>query len=300
MSKAISELMHEHEAILFSLGILEKLAGAARAGQAWNTKDSRELVGFLKEFADTCHHGKEEGILFPAMEKAGILNEGGPIGVMLNEHALGRERIRGMNAALDAAEGNDSLAREAFAREATAYIELLRQHIEKENKVLFPMGERALSPTTFDELYIRFEDHEEKVIGHGRHEELHAMLGEFEKKYLVQERTMIEKSYSFTKTEAKTMEKIIDDERVNINHIVVPAGDAVKTHVSNSFVHQIIVRGTLSLSLEDGPFADYPAGTIVAVPFNQKMSIENHGSETLEFFVVKAPNPRDMPPVKAI
>jgi len=111
---------------------------------------------------------------------------------------------------------------------------------------------------------------------------------------------MIEKSHRFTRTDDKTMEKIIDDERVNINHIVVKPGEAVPTHVSNSFVHQIIVRGALSLSLEDGPFADYPAGTIVAVPFNQKMSIENHGADTLEFFVVKAPNPRDMPEVKRI
>lgn len=96
------------------------------------------------------------------------------------------------------------------------------------------------------------------------------------------------------------MEKVVDDERVNINHIAVKPGHAVPTHVSNSWVHQIIVRGTLSLSLEDGPFYDHPAGSIVAVPFNQKMVIENHGTDMLEFFVVKAPNPRDMPPVKKI
>lgn len=295
MSKAIGELKHEHEAILFSLGILEKIAGAARSGDEWDIKDSRELVGFLKEFADTCHHGKEEGILFPAMEKAGIQGEGGPIGVMLHEHTLGRERIRGMNAAL---EGRGD--RQAFALEAFGYIELLRQHIEKENTVLFPMGEKALSPEILEGLSTRFEDHEERVIGHGRHEELHAMLAEFEKRYLSEDRVTIEKSYPFAKTDEKTMEKIIDDEQVNINHIVVPTGGAVKTHVSNSFVHQIIVRGTLSLSLEDGTFVDYPAGTIVAVPFNLKMAIENHGTETLEFFVVKAPNPRGMPQVKAI
>lgn len=111
---------------------------------------------------------------------------------------------------------------------------------------------------------------------------------------------MIEKSFPFARTESKTMEKVIDDERVNINHIIVPPGESVRTHVSNSFVHQIIVRGILSLSLEDGPFSDHPAGSIVAVPFNMKMAIENRGAETLEFFVVKAPNPRDMPPVKAI
>jgi quercetin dioxygenase-like cupin family protein len=111
---------------------------------------------------------------------------------------------------------------------------------------------------------------------------------------------MIEKPYSCTKTDSTIMEKMIDDEHVNINHIVVAPGEAVPTHVSNSHVHQIIVRGTLSLSLEDEPFNHHPQGTIVAVPFNQKMVIQNQGKETLEFFVVKAPNPRDMPATKKI
>ncbi len=111
---------------------------------------------------------------------------------------------------------------------------------------------------------------------------------------------MIEKTHPFTRTDSQTLEKIVDDERVNINHIVVEPGKAVPTHVSNSFVHQVIVRGTLSLSLEDGPASRHPAGTIVAVPFNTKMAISNEGPDTLEFFVVKAPNPRDMPPVKTI
>lgn len=111
---------------------------------------------------------------------------------------------------------------------------------------------------------------------------------------------MIEKTYPFTRTDSQTLEKIVDDDRVNINHIVVEPGKAVPTHVSNSFVHQVVVRGILSLSLEDGPLNRHPAGTIVAVPFNTKMAISNEGAETLEFFVVKAPNPRTMPPVKAI
>ncbi|HEY9053308.1 MAG TPA: cupin domain-containing protein [Rectinemataceae bacterium] len=111
---------------------------------------------------------------------------------------------------------------------------------------------------------------------------------------------MIETSYAYTRTDSQTMEKVVDDDRVNINHIVVEPGKAVPTHVSNSHVHQIIVRGTLSLSLEDGPFCHYPAGSIVAVPFDQKMVIQNQGPEVLEFFVVKAPNPRNMPPTKSI
>ncbi len=111
---------------------------------------------------------------------------------------------------------------------------------------------------------------------------------------------MLENEYRFTETDAFTMEKIVDDERVNINHIVVGPGEAVPVHVSNSYVHQIVTRGTLSLSLEDGPEESHPASSIVAVPYNLKMAIRNRGDETLEFFVVKAPNPRDMPPTKAI
>ena len=111
---------------------------------------------------------------------------------------------------------------------------------------------------------------------------------------------MIEAEYEWTPTERMTMEKIIDDDHVNINHIVVPPGESVPTHASNSHVHQIIVRGTLSLSLEDEEFHDHPSGTIVAVPFNKKMIIRNQGNETLEFFVVKAPNPRDMPETKDV
>ncbi len=111
---------------------------------------------------------------------------------------------------------------------------------------------------------------------------------------------MIETLYSFSRTGSAVMEKIVDDGNVAINHIVVGPGGSVPVHVTNSHVHQIVVRGTLSLSLEDGPWRDHPQGSIVAVPFNQKMSITNRGETPLEFFVVKAPNPRSMPPVKNI
>lgn len=116
---------------------------------------------------------------------------------------------------------------------------------------------------------------------------------------------MIEKPYPYRpaspeEPEHTLMEKVIDDDRILINHIVVPPHEAVPRHVSNSWVHQIVVRGTLTLSLEDDPPRDHPAGTIVAVPFNTTMEITNRGTELLEFIVAKAPNPRDMPATKTI
>jgi hemerythrin-like domain-containing protein len=73
--------------------------------------------------------------------------------------------------------------REKFAQAAGEYIALLRNHIRKENMVLFPMAEKRLTETQLEALYVDFEEHEEKVIGHGRHEELHAMLKNLQNKY---------------------------------------------------------------------------------------------------------------------
>ena len=143
------------------------------------TGDPLSLIAFLKEFADKCHHGKEEGILFPALEKAKMANEDGLITLMLQEHVLGRKHIQKMEAAL---KGSGNL--KEFAKEATAYSSLLIRHIEKENTLLFPMGEKALSPSELESIFERFEEHENNVIGAGRHEELHEMLNGFEKKYL--------------------------------------------------------------------------------------------------------------------
>ena len=181
MSKAIADLMNEHEAILAAIQILERMMAAMQKVPSVNTKDINDFLGFLKEFADKCHHGKEEGFLFPAMVGAGIPDKGGPIGVMLAEHAQGRQLIRDMEGALSA-----GVDRGKLAQAAGGYAALLRSHIQKENMILFPMADRVLSEPQLEKLYEGFEEYEEKVIGHGRHEELHAMLKSLQEKYPVQ------------------------------------------------------------------------------------------------------------------
>jgi hemerythrin-like domain-containing protein len=139
--------------------------------------DLQGFLGFLKEFADTCHHGKEEGILFPALVKAGVPQQGGPIGQMLAEHAEGRKLIKAMEAAASPVDAR------AFAAAAGGYAGLLRSHIDKENRVLFPTADRVLLEPELDGIFERFEQHEETVIGHGRHEELHALLKDLKRRY---------------------------------------------------------------------------------------------------------------------
>ena len=176
MSRAIDDLRNEHEAILSALGILDAMAGRLGGKKPPTGADLRGFIGFLKEFADKCHHGKEEGILFPAMAMAGIPELGGPVGQMLAEHVEGRKLIKAMEAATVPVDAR------AFAEAAGGYARLLRSHIEKENSVLFPTADRVLPEAELDEIYGRFEQHEETVLGHGRHEELHALLKDLKRR----------------------------------------------------------------------------------------------------------------------
>ncbi len=178
MSKAIEDLLNEHQAILSALQILEKMADAEENGNPVEQKDILNFIGFLKEFTDKCHHGKEEGLLFPALMAFGVPDRGGPIGAMMSQHEHGRKLIREMEAA-----ASPSVDPQKFATAARVYINLLRDHIQKENMILFPLAEKVLPETSLTKLYEGFEEHEEKVIGHGRHEQLHAMLHNLQEKY---------------------------------------------------------------------------------------------------------------------
>jgi hemerythrin-like domain-containing protein len=179
MGKAIQDLLNEHEAILHVFLILDKMLTSSNVDEERDLNFADELVHFLTVFADQCHHGKEEGILFKELENRGVPNQGGPIGVMLQEHVLGRQLIALMRKALQGAD------LEAFKHHAVEYRDLLRQHIQKENAILFKLADQIISDEKQAELFEKFEAHEENVIGHGVHEQLHAQIDAWQVLYHV-------------------------------------------------------------------------------------------------------------------
>ena len=171
-----AELKEEHQGILLMLRILEKIAAKLEANEKVDAEHLERIVDFFRVFVDKCHHGKEEDLLFPALEKFGIPKEGGPIGIMLMEHEQGRSYVRGMARALGKHKKGDSSALGEFAGKARDYIALLSQHIGKEDQVLFPMGEKVLPQDIQTKLSEGFEKIEVERIGEGTHEEFHKLL----------------------------------------------------------------------------------------------------------------------------
>jgi quercetin dioxygenase-like cupin family protein len=103
--------------------------------------------------------------------------------------------------------------------------------------------------------------------------------------------TSIERRYAFTQTESKIIEKIVEDEHVGINHMVLRKGEALPEHFTNSNVYMIIAKGAITLQLGNQESHEYSSGSIINLPYNIKMNASNKGDAVLEFFVVKAPSP---------
>jgi hemerythrin-like domain-containing protein len=138
---AIEILEQEHALIERVLDLLDQSRQMIAAGGTLPTGFAPWVVSFFREFADHRHHAKEEAILFPLLESRGLARDGGPTGVMIHEHELGRDCVGRMDGA--AAATPPDLA--AFAAAAAEYGSLLSQHIFKENNVLFQMARQILA-----------------------------------------------------------------------------------------------------------------------------------------------------------
>lgn len=144
---ATSRLREEHTRILEVANALAVLVRAAEEGR-WDVDAFADCVTFIRLFADACHHGKEEDLLFPELEAAGMPRDQGPIAVMLHEHQQGRALARYMAGALDGARAGDPEAQATLRNAAMGYVNLIRGHIQKEDHVLFEMADQAVRGPT--------------------------------------------------------------------------------------------------------------------------------------------------------
>jgi len=181
--RATEILSNEHRIIEQVLDCLERMVERVESGGALEAEHARSAVDFFRNFADRCHHGKEEAHLFPAMEARGFPRNGGPTGVMLYEHDLGRGHVRGMEAAIAGAAARDAQARQKFVRHARAYLDLLRQHIEKEDHCLFRMADEAMTAEDQAALLAAFERVEAEEMGTGTHEKFLGLADQLADQY---------------------------------------------------------------------------------------------------------------------
>jgi len=176
--KPTSVLKEEHEDIRKMLKILGKVCDNLKNGKEVRKENLNSIVEFIRFFADKCHHGKEENKLFPVMEEYGVPRDGGPIGVMLYEHEIGRGYVKNMASALEKEDWK------SFVENATNYILLLDPHIDKENNILYMIADMHIPEEKQKELLEDFEKFEKEEIGEEKHKEFKKILNNLESIYI--------------------------------------------------------------------------------------------------------------------
>ena len=172
--------VREHEIICMVLDVAEREARAIVSSGSVPVERVQRIMGFVREFADGCHHAKEERHLFIQMQKCGMPAEHGSTEVMNHEHELGRGYMRTLGDALGQVEKGNSRAAGDVAESLLRYVELLRAHIYKENNILFPMADSILSPGAQAELAAAFDhvDNDAAVLRKKYIECAHVLAGQ--------------------------------------------------------------------------------------------------------------------------
>lgn len=175
---AIETLMTEHRLIERAIGALTGFADEACRKNGDDKQELARFVTFIREFADTHHHGKEEDILFAAMVEAGFPRHGGPVAVMLMEHDQGRAHIRALAELASQQAPWSAEDRQRLADAAHGYGNLLRAHIHKEDAILYPMAEQRLPPELLERVSAACAAYDAERATSGQQDRLQALADE--------------------------------------------------------------------------------------------------------------------------
>ncbi len=149
-------------------------------GRAFETATgpSREMmadvVEYFSTYVDRCHNKKEENHLFPLVERLGIPRQGGPLGVMLQEHEESRSLLAQFAPLGRAYAAGDSAVLGRLREVFEAYSTLLKNHFWKENDILYPMARRVMRDTDATAVVAGIEA-TESAIGPGTRDRYYAL-----------------------------------------------------------------------------------------------------------------------------
>jgi hemerythrin-like domain-containing protein len=181
---AIELMMEEHKNIKEMLKVVRKACFKVLEGEEVNYDDFYKMIHFIRNYADSHHHKKEEIMLFNRMvDEIGETAEKVVKYGMLVEHDLGRLYVTNLREALEALKGGNAEAKLDIIANAVSYTNLLERHIHKEDNVIYKFAERELKEETIEEINeecVSFEDENINV----KDENL-AILEELKVKYCI-------------------------------------------------------------------------------------------------------------------
>ena len=274
LAEPLRELIVEHERIQRLLGLIPRLLAR---NDPWGADRALAdgVIHYAHAYTDRFHHMKEEEILFRLPQGAHPFLQ-----AMITEHATGRDLLR------EADEGLRFGDAERLETGLGRYLELQRDHMRREDSILYPWFSRTLSDEQLAEITERFDLLDTRE-GSSLEGEVDAFIESSDKALLVVKPVI----HAFSVLREKTVERLVKNADVAISHMILPAGESIEGHRAATHVYFIITHGMITVRHSDAQEEKYVQGTIVHLPPDTWMELRNEGPGTFEMFVVRAPNP---------
>lgn len=145
-------LSEDHRLISACLGAFERYLDALERGGDPNRQDLHRFVTFFVDYAEAWHHRKEEDVLFVALARHGWSQARGPLAFVRSQHVRERELfVLLRKTAMDRELWSKEML-QAFITPARELVQFEREHMAKENEVVYPEARRDLAEEIPDQL----------------------------------------------------------------------------------------------------------------------------------------------------
>ena len=167
-SDAIALIRTEHRTLAALLHAMKHLVNEVRCDRAQpDFPLLRAMVYYIDAFPERMHHPKEEACLFaPLALRTHEADE--DLAILRKEHESGARLIRDLGHALLCYEHEPKTGFAVFAATVESYASFYRQHMEREEKRVFPVALKVLLPEDWVGLQRAFANNHDPLHGDAR------------------------------------------------------------------------------------------------------------------------------------
>jgi len=163
MAKTLNIIRDEHRSISAILHGMEYLVDRVRTRKAKiDPRVFSAMIYYLDTFSERMHHPKEDRYLFKAMRSRGG-EAAAVVADLEKEHAAGGEALKRLEQSLVRYEEGGDKEFPAFAEAVAKFVREYRDHMQKEESVVFPLAQRILSTADWQAIDRAFEDNRDPL-----------------------------------------------------------------------------------------------------------------------------------------
>ena len=162
MPKIINLLLEEHQNIEKLLRVVEHELEIFDSSGRPDYEILQTIIQYFQDYPESCHHPKEEMIFqkLKMRDSAAAMR----FGDVEAEHEVETRHLQSFARAVDSVLADQEFLRESFHLAVHDFVTYQREHLRKEELLLFPAAAKALLPEDWAEIDARLDDRKDPLF----------------------------------------------------------------------------------------------------------------------------------------